>query len=88
MIQIRVEDDLKSKADALFADLGTDTTTAIRMFLKQSVMRNAIPFEIKRVEDPCYNEHNQIRITNSIEKAERKEYTCHDLIEVLNIALT
>lgn len=31
-IQVRVDDDLKTKADALFKDLGTDTTTAIRMF--------------------------------------------------------
>ena len=31
-IQVRVEDELKSKSDALFKNLGTDTTTAIRMF--------------------------------------------------------
>ena len=31
-IQVRVEDELKSKADALFKDLGTDTTTAISIF--------------------------------------------------------
>ena len=31
-IQIRVDDDLKKKSDSLFRDLGTDTTTAIRMF--------------------------------------------------------
>ena len=31
-IQVRVEDELKSKSDALFKDLGTDTTTAIRIF--------------------------------------------------------
>lgn len=29
---VRVDDDLKAKSDALFKDLGTDTTTAIRMF--------------------------------------------------------
>ena len=28
-IQIRVDDDLKSKSDQLFKDLGTDTTSAI-----------------------------------------------------------
>ena len=28
-IQVRVEDELKSKSDALFKDLGTDTTTGI-----------------------------------------------------------
>jgi addiction module antitoxin, relB/dinJ family len=47
-IQIRVEDELKSKSDALFKDLGTDTTTAIRIFLTQAVATNGFPFEIKR----------------------------------------
>lgn len=46
-IQIRVEDELKNKSDELFKKLGTDTTTAIRMFLTQSVMNNGFPFEIK-----------------------------------------
>ena len=30
-IQIRVDDDLKNKSDQLFKDLGTDTTSAIRI---------------------------------------------------------
>ena len=47
-IQVRVDDDLKSKADALFKELGTDTTSAIRMFLTQAVAYDGIPFEIKR----------------------------------------
>ncbi len=47
-IQIRVDDDLKKKSDSLFRDLGTDTTTAIRMFLTQAVANNGFPFEIKK----------------------------------------
>ena len=47
-IQVRVEDELKIKSDDLFRDLGTDTTTAIRMFLTQAVAVNGFPFEIKR----------------------------------------
>lgn len=47
-IQVRVEDELKNKSDALFKDLGTDTTTAIRIFLTQAVAANGFPFEIKR----------------------------------------
>lgn len=47
-IQVRVEDELKNKSDVLFKDLGTDTTTAIRMFLTQAVAANGFPFEIKR----------------------------------------
>ena len=45
-IQIRVEDELKSKSDSLFKDLGIDTTTAIRTFLTQAVATNGFPFEI------------------------------------------
>ena len=48
-IQVRVDDELKSKSDQLFKDLGTDTTSAIRMFLIQAVANNGFPFEIKKV---------------------------------------
>ena len=47
-IQVRVEDDLKAKSDLLFKELGTDTTSAIRMFLTQAVACNGFPFEIKK----------------------------------------
>lgn len=48
-IQVRVDDELKLKSDKLFKDLGTDTTTAIRIFLTQAVARNGFPFEIKKM---------------------------------------
>ena len=47
-IPVRVEDELKSKSDELFKDLGTDTTTASRMFLTQAAATNGFPFEIKK----------------------------------------
>lgn len=53
-IQGRVDDDLKKKSDNLFKELGTDTTTAIRMFLTQPVAHNGFPFEIKRISENPY----------------------------------
>ncbi len=53
-IQVRVGDDLKKKSDNLFKELGTDTTTAIRMFLTQAVAHNGFPFEIKRISENPY----------------------------------
>ena len=47
-IQIRVDDELKTKSDNLFRELGTDTTSAVRMFLTQAVANNGFPFEIKK----------------------------------------
>lgn len=46
-IQLRVDDFLKSAADDLFASLGLDTSTAIRIFLTMSIETGGIPFEIQ-----------------------------------------
>ena len=48
LIQIRIDEDIKRKADALFADLGFDTPTAIRIFLNQSIRREGMPFEVAK----------------------------------------
>ncbi|MDR2903859.1 MAG: type II toxin-antitoxin system RelB/DinJ family antitoxin [Clostridiales bacterium] len=46
LIQVRVEYDLKRDADELFSDLGFDTPTAIRIFLKHAIKRRGLPFEV------------------------------------------
>ena len=46
-IQIRVNDELKSKADMFFTSLGLDTSTAIRIFLTAAIENNGLPFEVK-----------------------------------------
>lgn len=38
-IQVRVDEPLKVEAEQLFADIGLDMPTAIRLFLKQSVVK-------------------------------------------------
>ena len=47
-INVRVDSELKSQAESLFADLGLNMSTAITMFLKSAVSRDGIPFEVKR----------------------------------------
>ena len=68
-IQVRVDDDLKTKSDALFKDLGTDTTTAIRMFLTQAIAVNGFPFEIKRVNTNPYETFTERDILDKLEKS-------------------
>jgi len=46
-IQIRVNDDMKTAADALFSSLGLDISTAVRMFLSAALAYDGIPFAIK-----------------------------------------
>ena len=46
VIQVRVDDDLRAKAAAVYDELGIDLPTAIRMFLKRSVVVNGVPFSM------------------------------------------
>ena len=68
-IQIRVDDELKAKSDELFKDLGTDTTTAIRMFLTQALSVNGFPFEIKRARTNPYEALSEAEFLEKLEKS-------------------
>lgn len=45
-IQIRIDENLKRQADLIFDDLGIDTPTAIRLFLRKVVVSKSIPFDL------------------------------------------
>ena len=45
-IQVRVDDHLKDSADTLFASLGLDTSTAVRMFLIAAMETGGISFVV------------------------------------------
>ena len=66
-IQVRVDDELKQKSDMLFRELGTDTTSAVRIFLTQAVAYNGFPFEIKRAPDNPYTAMPEEEILRKLE---------------------
>jgi DNA-damage-inducible protein J len=45
-INIRLDDDLKARAEALFGELGMNMTTAVTLFIRQALLRGGIPFEV------------------------------------------
>lgn len=50
-LNIRIDEELKRQADAIFSELGLNMSTAINMFLRYSVRYGGIPFEL-RIEKP------------------------------------
>ena len=46
-LSIRMDKSLKEQADNLFSELGMNMTTALNIFVRQSVLQGKIPFEIK-----------------------------------------
>lgn len=65
-ISIRMDSDLKVQADALFAELGMNLSTAFNVFVRQSLREGGIPFEIS------LNQPNAKTVA-AMEAAERDE---------------
>jgi DNA-damage-inducible protein J len=70
-INIRMEDDLKARAEDLFEELGLNMTTAFIMFIKQTIRQGGIPFKVTtKVKDPFFNPTNMRILRQSIKEAE------------------
>lgn len=46
-IYIRVEPDIKQQAEAVLEKLGIPMSNAVSIFLRQVIMQNGLPFEVK-----------------------------------------
>jgi DNA-damage-inducible protein J len=46
-ITARIEPNLKARAARVLANVGVSTTDAITMFLRQVVLRNGLPFDVR-----------------------------------------
>ncbi len=48
-INIRTDSEIKAQAQAIFASLGLDMTTAVNLFLRQTVRQNDLPFVLSNL---------------------------------------
>lgn len=78
-VNIRIDDELKEKADILFGELGMNMTTAFTIFVKTAVRQRGIPFNL--TIDPFYSETNMKVLRESIRDADEGKLTEHELIE-------
>ena len=82
-VTLRVDEDLKKKAESLFFELGLNLTTAFNIFLRQSVREQRIPFQVTK------NVPNAVTLA-AMDAAEKGEEmygpydNVSDLMEALN----
>lgn len=76
-MNIRMDSEVKQQAEALFAEFGLNMTSAINLFLRQSIREQSIPFEIalhtpnaetRKAIDDVRNRRNLSRPFHSIEE--------------------
>lgn len=82
LIQVRVEESLKDEAAQVFEKLGIDTSTAVRMFLKRSIMENGIPFRMTLPKEPYRAEKGYRAMVELNEESEKKGLSDMSLEEI------
>ncbi|MDD6022308.1 MAG: type II toxin-antitoxin system RelB/DinJ family antitoxin [Oscillospiraceae bacterium] len=50
-LNIRTDKEVKAAAERIFEELGLNMTTAVNIFLRQTIRENGIPFEL-RLDSP------------------------------------
>lgn len=78
-LNIRIDEDIKNKAVKTFTSMGLDVSSAVKLFIHQSILEQRIPFEIRTAngytiaeEDEMLREVNQVK--EDIRKGKAKGY--------------
>lgn len=82
LLQVRVEDSLKDKAAQVFDNLGIDTSTAVRMFLKRVVLENGIPFRMTLPKSTYHADRGYRAMVEMGEAAEKNGLSDMSLEEI------
>ncbi len=82
LLRVRIDESTKQEADELFEDMGMSTASAVRLFLRQSIISRKLPFlPVAQDEDGFYGEANQKRLRSAIAQLKNGKGQVHELIE-------
>lgn len=81
---IRTNKEVKREAQALFADLGMDLSTAVNTFLRQSIREGALPFKPDRKEIPNWKTRRAIKNADKGKNMVGPFKTTDELMEYLD----
>lgn len=83
VMQVRVDDELRAQAAAVYEELGIDLPTAIRMFLKRSVVVNGVPFAMTLPKKE-YKAERAFRAAQNISDAAQEKGTAEISLDEIN----
>ena len=82
-LNIRIDEDLKRKAEAVFSELGLNLSTVMNIFLRYSVRYGGIPFDL-RIENPNAETLSAIDDVNNNRNMSKTFDSVNSLMEDLN----
>lgn len=70
-LQVRMDAELKEKAEELYKNLGTSFAEAVRIFARQSIQENGMPFVVTANKGNTYGRLSQYANANLIAEEKR-----------------
>ena len=81
-LNIRIDKELKERAEAFFNELGLNMSSAFNIFVRQSLREGKIPFELSLIADPFYSPANMAALRQSIQEAGEGKFVTKTLAEL------
>jgi len=81
-VNIRIDKELKERAELFFNELGLSMSSAFNIFIRQSLRQGKIPFELSIVVDPFYSVTNMSILRKSIQEANEGKFVIKTLDEL------
>ena len=84
-VNFRIDDETKRQAEGLFGKLGLTMTSAIMVFIRQSINEHGLPF---RVCDPdAFAYHEKLLQARQDWEEGRRNFHYHDLVDADDVEL-
>ncbi|MCQ2579366.1 MAG: type II toxin-antitoxin system RelB/DinJ family antitoxin [Treponemataceae bacterium] len=81
-ISAKIENDDKKMFESILSSIGLNVSTAITAFVKATIKKNVITFELKAADDPyIYSEENMKYLRQGIAQIENGNGKVHELME-------
>lgn len=84
-LSVRMDSDVKRQLDALCADVGMTTSTAINMFAKAFIRERRLPFDVV-ASDSFYSESNMKHLQRSIQQIDEGKVITKTMDELEEMA--
>ena len=83
LMQFRVDDELKAQTTAVCENLGIDLPTALRIFMKRTVIANGIPFSMTLPKED-YKSSRAVRALHQLSDEAKRNGTANMTLEEIN----
>lgn len=80
---VRMDRDIKNQCELLYNELGINLTTAINVFLRQSIRAGGFPFDV-RIDKPDVVESRAIRAMKQLSEEAKRNGTSDISLDEIN----